>query len=693
MNREGLLRILHLTALGSFAVSQPLLEVLRSDPVFFVARGSTAADLVILSSVSALLVPTIAAPLLWGAEKISRSLARWLHLVMFAGLAALLLSPPLQRGVDSATLVLSGSALGGIAAATLYAHWQGFRSFFTALSPAPLVFVALFLFRPPVSKLLLEGKSRVVAGVSTQPANTLVMVLLDELPLASLLDAEQQIDSSLFPNFAALAGQSIWFRNATASHTMSEHAVPAILTGREPVDQSLLPIEIDHPLSIFTLLEASHRMEIHETFTALAGPPAEPLPERMRSLWEDVSIVYAHIVLPQASFYELTPIWGTWGNFRQQPPSSNGISAAPRSQQMQDAKRRRATSKTNRTKLFRSFIDSMDSSSEPTFYFLHVLSPHYPWNQIASGKHYDYQEALPGYDHETGWQSEEAASISYQRHLLQLGQVDSLLGELLDRLEGLGLLERAVVVVTADHGCSFLVGERMRGGSEKSVRDILHVPLFVKLPGQTEGRIDERNVEAFDILPTLADALGVEVSWRLDGTSALDASLPARKTKTLRRKQQIGEPIVVDAAPPTRIPGLDLKLRFFGSRPGWEGVYAMGPRPDLLGRARDELALSDPARAVARIQDASRFEAVNLGSETFIGYIEGSVEGPDLPPGPLAISVNGRIWAVIAPHSRSQEKLEFVAMLPESALQEGANLVEVYAVLDEDRLSPIEMRD
>ena len=546
---------------------------------------------------------------------------------------------------------------------------------------------------PRVSKLLFEGNSRAVAGVSTQPATTLVMVLLDELPLASLLDAEQQIDSSLFPNFAALAGQSIWFRNATASHTVSEHAVPSILTGREPVDQSLLPIEADHPRSIFTLLAASHRMEIHETFTALARPPPAPLPERMRSLWEDLSIVFAHIVLPQANFYDLPPIWGTWGDFRQHPRSPNGIGEALRSQQMEETTRRRATSKTKRTSLFRSFLDSMDSASEPTFYFLHVLSPHYPWNQIASGKQYDYQESLPGYDHETGWHNEPAASISYQRHLLQLGHVDSLLGELLERLEGLGLLKRSVVVVTADHGCSFLVGEKMRGGSEKSVRDILHVPLFVKLPGQTAGRIDDRNVEAFDILPTLAAALEVEVPWRLDGTSALDLSLPARKTKTLRRKHQIGEPIVVDAARPTRIPGLDLKLRIFGSRSGWEGVYAMGPRPDLVGRARDEFPLNDPFPAVVHIENASRFQAVHLNSETFTGYIEGSVEGPDLPPGPLVLSVNGRISSVRPPHSRSQDRPEFAAMLPESALQEGANLVEVYALLDENRLSLIRMRD
>ena len=39
----------------------------------------------------------------------------------------------------------------------------------------------------------------------------------------------------------------------------------------------------------------------------------------------------------------------------------------------------------------------------------------------------------------------------------------------------------------------------------------MSVPLFIKLPGQTEGRIDDRNVESVDILPTIADVLGISI--------------------------------------------------------------------------------------------------------------------------------------------------------------------------------------
>ena len=36
------------------------------------------------------------------------------------------------------------------------------------------------------------------------------------MPLISLLDADGRIDPALYPNFAALAGESRWFRNASA---------------------------------------------------------------------------------------------------------------------------------------------------------------------------------------------------------------------------------------------------------------------------------------------------------------------------------------------------------------------------------------------------------------------------------------------------------------------------------------------
>ena len=53
-----------------------------------------------------------------------------------------------------------------------------------------------------------------------------------------------------------------------------------------------------------------------------------------------------------------------------------------------------------------------------------------------------------------------------------------------------GLYDRALVVVTADHGVSFRAGQKRRPLSDANLQDIAYVPLFVKLPHQKRGRIE-----------------------------------------------------------------------------------------------------------------------------------------------------------------------------------------------------------
>ena len=115
---------------------------------------------------------------------------------------------------------------------------------------------------------------------------------------------------------------------------------------------------------------------------------------------------------------------------------------------------------------------------------------------------------------------------AYQRYLLQVGYTDAALGLVLRRLRETGLYDRALVIVTADHG----VGFRPRRPATPLRRptnldEIGFVPLFVKLPGQRRGRI--------------GDALGEEPRRGPDGR--------ARARAPLRSKVE-GRPLVGTAA-------------------------------------------------------------------------------------------------------------------------------------------------
>ena len=59
------------------------------------------------------------------------------------------------------------------------------------------------------------------------------------------------------------------------------------------------------------------------------------------------------------------------------------------------------------------------------------------------------------------------------------------------------------------------------------------MPLFVRSPGQAAGAIDPRRAETIDIVPTVADVLGVSLpaGWDLPGSSLREDAAPDDRTR------------------------------------------------------------------------------------------------------------------------------------------------------------------
>jgi membrane-anchored protein YejM (alkaline phosphatase superfamily) len=162
-----------------------------------------------------------------------------------------------------------------------------------------------------------------------------------------------------------------------------------------------------------------------------------------------------------------------------------------------------------RSTVFRSFVASLEKQGRPGFHFLHIQLPHLPWHYLPSGHAYSpfgWFTAKGHYLRDPSW-----AIDAWQRHLLQVGFVDLLLGELLDRLEEIDLYEECLLVVTADHGISFWPGWHYGSLKDQNhPEDALAVPLLIKLPNQRRGEVSWRNVESIDIAPTIAEVIGVD---------------------------------------------------------------------------------------------------------------------------------------------------------------------------------------
>jgi hypothetical protein len=449
----------------------------------------------------------------------------------------------------------------------------------------------------------------------------MLLIAFDELPVNSLLDGKGRIDGARFPNFARLARGTTWFAHASTVGEGTTHAVPAILTGRFP-KVGELPVYTDHRQNLFTLLGGATHLHVVDEETHLCPPSLCSGLEgsfggRTATLAEDTGVVYLHELLPDDLSTSIPSIANGWDNFLRDasPHHDPGhVDAA--------------------------FMRSLRPQRRPSLWYLHLLLPHSPWTYLPSGERYDVR-AAPGWGPDEVWTANQAAVDQYwQRHLLQLGYADRVLGELLRRLHSTGLYDRAVLVVTADHGVSFRAGEKRRPLSSANEQDIAYVPLFVKLPGQRRGRIVREAARTIDILPTLADSIGVRIPWHVDGHSLLRAR-PGEPNVVLIKDRGRRFVIPTRRLEALRERALQRQLRLFGSGEPVATLFAIGPDRELLGHP------FEGGRAVSELDPVDRSNALVQVS----GRVSGAARSVVVVAGGRVVAVapvaEGRFWALV----------------------------------------------
>jgi len=94
--------------------------------------------------------------------------------------------------------------------------------------------------------------------------------------------------------------------------------------------------------------------------------------------------------------------------------------------------------------------------------------------------------------------------------------VDQAIHDFFEELRALGLYERALIIVTADHGEEF--GEHGWYLHDQIYEECCRVPLLIKFPhGRFAGRRVADMVELTDLFPTILRVLGIESSVPTDG--------------------------------------------------------------------------------------------------------------------------------------------------------------------------------
>ena len=309
--------------------------------------------------------------------------------------------------------------------------------------------------------------------------------------------------------------------------------------------------------------------------------------------------------------------------------------------------------------------------ARPPLVFLHSTLPHMPWRYLPDGRRYPIAgKEYPGLSSNGSWTGPQwQADQGFQRHVVQTQYVDRLLGRLLDALHDRDVFDDAVIVVTADHGAAFTTGQPRRPANAANVGVIAPVPFFVKLPGQRVGRADDRAVRTIDVLPTIAKAAGVRVPWKADGIPAGERKAGLEVPIDIAH---MGEPVLTD--PLGSVLAKRQARESAEARLLRDGLYAIGPRPDLIGR-----------RVTA--PPGAKHVTVDVAGGVLPSFLSGRVG--DLEPGTvLAVAVNGRVQATTRAY-RDRGRSVFAALVPPSSLREGRNAVSVFEVLAGGELRPL----
>ena len=658
---------LHIVALTALVVAQPLFDVVAREPAFFVARNTTAANLVALVGVVCLALPTVLVAIEIALARFSAPVAHVAHGVVLTGLGAVWLLPLLKRteALEAAPAIAVALTVAG-GAALAYRRFDGVRTFVTLLSPAVVVVPALFLLNPDVRGSVVPTDA-LVSPVRAADTPPIIIVVFDEFPVTALLDRHREIDRARYPNFARLVATATWYRNASTVSSQTVWAVPALVTGQHPVQPNSVPTRRYYPNNLFTMLSDSYQMTVFGRFLQLC--PADSctydleVHDSLRALVADLGLVYLHIISPDSVAAQLPPILGDWSDFGRRRVFRN-----------ENGERRR----NDRASEFDRFLEAITPDREGRLYFLHTLTPHMPFDYVPSGHRYnapDYQRHEEGgrglFLESDPWLS----TVLQQRHLLQVGFVDRFVGHLVDRLEAQGIYDEALIVITADHGTSFRHRTPRRTATDGSRADVLLVPLMVKFPGQVAGLVSDRPVETIDIVPTIASVLSVTVPYEVDGRSLLDLTEPPRTHKTF--VQRNWNRVRVEEHSPDledRDVGLEQKLRHFAS-----DLYALGPHAALVGRPLATLAGRVGTDASIRFDDPSRFDAVDLERHTLPLFVRGALPTVITERVSVAIAVNGVVVATTQSY-REHDEWVFASMIPEDALTPGANDVQVLIV-------------
>ena len=242
-------------------------------------------------------------------------------------------------------------------------------------------------------------------------------------------------------------------------------------------------------------------------------------------------------------------------------------------------------------------LDVLDrASGRRQFLFLHLFDAHSPYLPPreflprAEESPLDISSLMGRIMKGRGVPTEADRRALIRLYDAEIAYVDTQVGRFLDELRARGLFDRSLIILTADHGESF--GEHGNWQHSRNLyEELIHVPLIVKWPFESEARVVQAPVSHIDLFPTIleqaasdedADALGTSLRriassgnhGRRKMISEFEWLLPGNTTmKIAFRGDDLKYIVTLESAPDVEMSLENLKL---------EELYSLAEDPGEL---------------------------------------------------------------------------------------------------------------
>ncbi len=666
-------------ALSTVAIAQPILDLYGNNTTVFSAaklsRLEVSLFLVIVAFVPALIALSL--------DRVTRGFGPKVNeatrLVIISVFSFLL-------GFATARWAHLDSDIGAFGLAIFFAvlipyaydNYKSIREWSRWLSIASVAVLAGAVLQ--LQPILLETQGTASDAVVGNKDVTVLQIVLDEFPVYSLLGSDGRINAQRFPGFAALADSATWYRNSVAVSNFTHQAVPAILSSSFPSPDGG-PFLAQYPKNIFTLFGGKTTVDGIEPVTSMCPRKVCGTEGVANGIFDtrrfgffvrDAGYVYGQRVLPRVMRKYVPSIEGTWGGFgavADKFKDSFDVGAFTQIDAIADG------------------VGELVADPNPRVQVIHALVPHAPWRLTADGRVAPLSASIGTSNPE----SEDGVRDAYQSFLHQLGAADAEILSVIDVLKKSNRWDSTLLVVTADHGISFLptLPQRHTDFVETDqADDIFRIPTFIKYPKQVSGTVSDCAISNLDLLPTIVDVMETSTKWQFDGESVAKACPVDRIRRVV---SATGEESVLSTGFETSVARAEHYASLVSNIGSMRRVSAVGNSASLIGKKISATSATDVASSWT-LNQKNMFKNVRTerGSKVpslVTGVIRlkaGASEGTE-----GIIAIDGIAAGVIGEISGARDEVAYTAILDYSLLTKGAHVVELFVRDAEGAISKV----